>query len=64
MVVVEKMIARPPTSSIPCAGSSIETQQRNVTWTRLGFNVSKTTDMHDIGELSTTMALPAEVQFP
>jgi hypothetical protein len=63
MVAVEKMIARPPTSSMPCAGSSIGPKQRNVTWTRLGFNVSKTTHMHDIGESSTTMALPAEVQF-
>ena len=63
MVAVEKMIVRPPTSFMPRAGSSIETQQRNVTWTRLGFNVSKTTRMHDIDESSTTMALSAEGQF-
>jgi hypothetical protein len=64
MVAVEKMIARPRTSFMPRAGSNIETQQRNVTWTRLGFNVSKQTRMHDIGESSITMALSAEVQFP
>jgi len=63
MLAVEKMIAQPPTSFMPRAGSSIETQQKNVTWTRLGFNVSKTTRMHDIGESSTTMALSVEVQF-
>ena len=64
MVAVEKMIARSPTNSMPCARISIEGRQMNLTWTRLGFNVSKTTHMHDIGESSTTMALPAEVQFP
>jgi hypothetical protein len=64
MVAVELMIARPPRSFMPRAGSSIGTQQTNVTWPGVGFNVSKTTHMHDIGESSTTMALPAEVQFP
>ena len=64
MIAVKKMIARPPTSSMLRAGSSIETQQRNVTWTRLGFNVPKTTHIHDIGESSTAMTLLAEVRFP
>jgi len=42
MVAVEEMIGWPPTSSKRCVGSNIETQQRNVTWTRLGFNVPRT----------------------
>ena len=45
---------RQPTSSIPCVGINIETQQRNVTWIKLGFNVPRTKHIPNIGEFSTT----------
>ena len=48
---------------MPHARSNIETQQNNVTWTRLGFNVSKTKHIHDIGESSTTTMVLVELQF-